>query len=247
MSVTVPVIGELFTVRIRKHHTEDPSTVWFNNYELYVREAATGEQLLAAKEFIMAWEAELLLQTGVIDQSTISTWVEEPGGYDPFSFITTPENIPGIRPLTGGDDMDLQVCWYVRRAVTSGRTGKVFLRNSLLTTEVATQGGKYRLANPASMNTIMVDAIATSNIDSLMASTFPIDLVMVPESGTFALGRDVINLVSAGVTLVNTNHKYFDKGETVTAAMALAAQEMGLTLREGDRIRRVRTRKGKST
>lgn len=243
MTVLAFALNDKFIFRIRKHHNEDPSTVWYNTYEARANSSGVLADLTDVKTILVNFEAALLLNTATIDQATISTWEPGLGGYNPGDFITTVENTVGVRPLTGGDDMDLTVALYIRRQAQSGRNGKLFFRNSLLTTDVVTSGGKWRFANPSSMSTLVQNAIDTSTIDTVMVDSVVVQLVMIEESGD---NRPILDLLPDRVSTVKLNHVYFDKGEEVPPALAMQMKESGISIEPGQRVRVVRQRKTKA-
>lgn len=243
MSVTSFAINDLFYIRVRKHHNEDPSTVWYNTYEVAALSSGGLDEIQGAKTICVNFEAALLLNSATIDQATVSTWEPGLGGYNPGDFITYIENTVGTRALTGGDDLDLTVAFYIRRQAESGRNGKIFLRNSLLSTDVVSTGGKWRFASAGAMSTLVQDAIDTSSMDLLMEGAGAFQLSMIEESGDH---RPVLDLLPDRVSNVKLNHVYFDVGEEAGPALALAAQKQGINLTAGQRIRVVRKRGAKS-
>lgn len=239
MTVLSFATNDKFIFRIRKHHNEDPSTVWYNTYEARANAPGILADLTDVKNILVSFETILLLNTATIDQATISTWEPGLGGYNPGDFVTTVENSVGARPLTGGDDMDLTVALYIRRQAQSGRNGKLFFRNSLLTTDVVTSGGKWRFANPGAMSTLVQGAIDTSTIDTIMVDSVPVQLVMIEESGD---NRPISDLLPDRVSTVKLNHIYFDKGEEVPTLLAAKLKAAGISIEPGQRIRVVRKR-----
>lgn len=238
MSVPFPATEELFTVVVRKHLNAAPDKMWRNTYEFYNRGGGTAEQLLEIADVTVEFEAMLTLNNATIDQVTISTWVPDDTPYDPMSFVSIPFTTLGALPLGTNQPLDLDVCWYIRRDVSFGRTGKLFFRSALTENDVLAVGGKWSLADPATKQGLLETALTDSTFNQYIIGDSPYDLVMVgvvPDASGF--GRDVIGLTSAGAKNVKMNHVYYDLGTEADDAMVAAFAAKGVTVAPGQRVK----------
>jgi len=159
---------------------------------------------------LVAFEAALLLNTGVIDLLTISTWAEDSHPYNPESFVTIPQSVTGQRTIGTQQSLDLRVTWFLKRQVESGRIGRIFLRNSLVEEDVQSFAGTYALSDPATRQGALEEAIDGSGISTNFA-----DSLSEPKLALIGAGqvtRELTNITSGGVALVKLNHKYFNRG-----------------------------------
>lgn len=209
MSYVTPGVGESFVFRVRKTLNASPDVHWFNTYEARFTVAGTSADLDSLAAGLVEFEAELHYNVCTIDQVTISTWEEDSHPYNPLSFVTQPYAEAGRRALGAQELLDLRVCWFVKRLVTSGRIGRLFFRAALSESDVNSFAGTFRLADVTGMNTILLAAIAagglsSNTVDGMAQPT----LALI---GALEVTRFLTGFSQGGVAVVKLNHKYFDR------------------------------------
>jgi hypothetical protein len=209
MSVLEPGAAESFIFRLWKHHNNNPAVKWVNTYEARFTALGSSEDLDSLLFGLAAFEATLLYTTATIEYGTISTWEEDGHPYNPDAFRTTTLNLGGERDPGSAYVEDLRVVVYVRRDVSSGRIGKLELRNSVASTEVGTPAGSFALLEPGDMQTLINSGISAGGLDTNFAggSAQP-HLAMI---GAEQVTRFITGFSVGGVSIVKLNHKYFDR------------------------------------
>jgi hypothetical protein len=190
----------------------DPDRRWCNNYELDDA-GATPADVVPAVNTIVA--AEKLIHTVAIGflSATISTWQPDSVPYDPTSFTTIELSGAGVRAAATGVQLDSNVCFVVRYSAALGRNGRRFYRGVLNEEDVQTGGdGKWSLIPTSTLyqGQANFNAFAAGLATLLGNGTLMPGLKLVG-GGEAPLVRDVINVISAGVTVNRRNHRYFDR------------------------------------
>lgn len=211
MTVLSPSIGDLFDIRVIKHHVNNPDNQWANSYEFKTGEAGGAAELLALGEALLQFEKEIHLETVAFDRYIISTWEPDSKPYDPETFVSIPASGLGLKDADGQAPVDLETCWHVTRQAASGRFGHLFYRGVLVEADIEAPAGKSVLTTPATQ----ASDLATAIDDSLLSQYFGISaeggfyLVMINFTGTQV--RPVTQLVSSGVAKVKADHKWFNR------------------------------------
>lgn len=209
MSYVDPDVGESFIFRIRKALVNSPQVKWFNTYEARFTAAGTQADLDSLGDGLVAFEAALLLNTGVIDQLTISTWAEDSHPYNPESFVTIPQEVTGQRTIGTQQSLDLRIAWFLKRQVNSGRIGRIFLRNSLVEEDVQSFAGTYALSDPATRAGALDEAIDGAGLGTNFSGGLAQPKLALIGDGQVT--REITNITSGGVAVIKLNHKYFDR------------------------------------
>jgi len=127
--------GEVFTVRVYKLTNQYR---YANTYEIVAQsdEANTGEVFWnnVAARFV-ALESQLIFPFIQLDRVVISSYVPDSQPYNPTSFISLPFSINGTRQIVG-DVAPANLCLVVRKNVTYGRDGRIFIRGNLLENDI---------------------------------------------------------------------------------------------------------------
>lgn len=212
MSYVEPQAGELFTVIIDKRMASNPALTWRNTYEALAVSDATSADLNDLAGQLVAFERQFHLPAVEFTQFRVSTLAPDSDPYNPENFITVPlaAGLNGLR-VAPGQIEPLQMCFYVKRQVASGRQGKILYRGVLDETAVESPSGVPRLTDADAWTEIVGDAIAATTIDSyFMGGASNIKLCMA-YNGVTASVRLVQSFVASGVTIAKYNHKYYDQ------------------------------------
>ncbi len=138
MTVSNITNGEIFVVRTYKRAA---GLVWGNNYEVRATQdvpfAQTALQDLVNR--LVNLERRIHRPEVTIDRAVISTYQPDSTPYNPDTFTSLPVEIAG-QNVGGGESLPVEYCTFVRRVVTTGRTGKLLYRGSLAEDWVTVQG-----------------------------------------------------------------------------------------------------------
>lgn len=209
MSVVSPATAEAFIYRVWKSLTSNPSVRWSNTYEARVLTTATSDDLRSLANNLFLFEQALAVETTAFLYITISTWLPDTHPYNPESFVTIPASDVGTRPISTDHELDLRVCLRLNRLPSSGRIGKIMLRNSLLAGDVVSGAGEFHLGSPGSISADVAAAMSAANLSEYFTTgTFEPKMAMI---GSSEVTRFVENVDVGGVSLVKLNHKYFDR------------------------------------
>ena len=209
MSVLSPGSGEAFVIRTWKTLSTNPSVRWANSYEcrFFALGGLTDLQSLGAA--LIGFEAALALNTTRFLYFTVSTWAPDSHPYNPDAFLTESSTVSGAIAFSSGFDLDLRVCLRLNRVTPTGRQGKLFLRNSLTTTQVNNHAGTYSLVDPSAMETVVSGAlVATALNGNLEDGGLEPTLCLI---GASEVTRKLTSITAGGVSMVKLNHKYFDR------------------------------------
>jgi hypothetical protein len=213
MTILAPVRSELFTVRVYKHLDIAAGQFWANSYEFETGEGASFADLRAAGQAVVEFERLMSHDTVVFDRVVTSTLVEDGQPYDPEAFISDPLGglVGNVTSPPTANVLPLQVALFLRREVTTGRTGKLFLRQTVSENDVSGRYGSYVLTDPAAMEARYAAAVGVSNIDSLFASgESPMNMCMVGGTTTRHIRR-INGLTPVDARLIKYNNRYFDR------------------------------------
>ncbi len=212
-SVVEFVTGDKFILRVWKYALADPSVIWTNAYEFKAIAAGVQDDLTAAGGAFFGFEQTIHLTDIKFFKFSWSTWEADSHPYDPDTFYENefgPES--GARvPLT--DPLPLEVCWSLRRAAATGRSGKIYLRGCLVEGDVERGGRGYTFTDPLAMRTLLAGAV-TSNIDNYLSGTgvnLQLSMIAKVKDQLEIQIRDVKDIVSRGVTNVQMKHAWYNR------------------------------------
>src|SRR5687767_9400841 len=90
--------GNYFVARVQSYHVNTPSKKFANVYEFVATENWDGEETLGAvADALGDFHQMVMTSVARIDLVTMSTYVQEEGGYDPTSFINLHTDREGLR------------------------------------------------------------------------------------------------------------------------------------------------------
>lgn len=207
MTVLDPVAGEVFTVRIYKNLSSNPSLFWANSYELLCPDGSTTAELNTAAAGLVTFERAFHMEGVTFDRVVTSTWVPDGEPYDPFSFISTSLGSAGLQAETNGDALSLNHCMFTRRSVQSGQAGKLFYRRCLFEGDmVSASGTPGYVAGSAAQDALDI-AKDTGYMASLLEGGNSFRLGMISQTSAF---RPIVTLQVVGIRIVQFNNRYFD-------------------------------------
>lgn len=199
----------------------DEENYWVNEYEFASDDLSpVDEAARAIVNTLVAAERRIHLPGVNFFKAVVSTWTPDGQPYNPFSFVSFPLDVVGQRSATG-DALDANVCFFVKKQVVSGRYGKLYYRGCLTEADVQprgdlsfaltpgstiNQGGTAWEAYEADMNELITGL--TGGADFAIIGQVKSNNPNVP--GTI-YRRAVTGLVPAGVSIVDTNHKWYNR------------------------------------
>lgn len=217
MTVQNASAGEIFNVRIFKELTTAQGRYWVNNYEIRANAAASYADLLDAAQALVGFERSIHFDAVRFDRFTVSTWLQESGGYNPSSFVTVSlGDVLGEGAAGGPQNITpLTTCMLVRRAVPFGRQGRALYRGGLQNADIVSGAdGRPQVSSSGPgirLNNGLADLAAAGMLGGAdgSPSSGAFSLVMVGD--TAAEFRYVTGLAFAGVVVKKTDNRYFDR------------------------------------
>jgi len=202
--------GDLFTVRVTKHHSLNPSNKWANSYEFEAKDVGGESQLLDLATAVADFEAALHYDTTIFDRVLISTWAPDSVPYNPATFISSTLTLEGAISPTS-DPLALNQALSVTRSSSSGRFGHLFFRNCVSEGDVQAPAGVQVLSDRPAYQTRLDAAIAAGGLD---------DYIGVGGAGAFTLAmvgktagevRYITFLRVQGMSTIPTDHAWFNR------------------------------------
>jgi len=141
---------------------------------------------------------------------TVSTWEADSHPYNPLGFLTVPLNTIGAVALGEDTPVSLRQTLFMKRNVSSGLLGKLFLRGALCNADIEYSDGEWALDNPGGLQSRSNTALTTSGIGEYLEGIDSVlfTLCMMGNAGETRLMN---NLTVAGTADQKLNHKYFDR------------------------------------
>ena len=211
MSVLDFAVGDQFVVRVLKHLVTNPENVWANSYEFEAITASSEINIHDLADAIGSFEIGIHLNIVQFDRVIISTWEADSKPYDPAAFLVLPLNALGTHPIGADQAVPLNECWRVVRQPAAGRVGHLFYRGCLVEGDVESPAGKPILSTPPDFAELLGDQIESSLLESYFGDTATGGLKMVMIDATGGITRNVIQLVSSGVSFVKPDHVLFNR------------------------------------
>lgn len=202
---------DLFVVRTIKHLTANPSNKWANSYEFQAVDAGATETLLTLASALITWEAAIHTEAVTFDRVIVSTWQPDSVPYDPAAFLSTTVTQLGLRSDVPNEVVPIGEALRVTRQVSSGRFGNLFYRGALFENEVSQPAGIPILTSPGSIQDTMDDALTPSGLDDFIGISATGGLIMVMVDAAGANVRVVNALAASGVSLIKSDHQWFNR------------------------------------
>lgn len=195
--------------------TRDLDRAWTNTYELVTGTALAPTDLMPAADTLVAAEKALHTDAAQFIQYTISTWENEPGSYDPSSFVTVSTSGIGSRTIGANEALDSNVTLTVQFTAATGRQGRRFYRGVLFESDVnANANGRFAIltnSTIADTGTVMV-AFRNALAPLLPGGAGIAKLFLLGKGTTFpTTARPVTGVHTGTVTTNRRNHRYFNR------------------------------------
>lgn len=140
-------------LRAYMHYDVRPTDEWTCNLEMdYEGSLEAGEVESAAMDFA-AGLSNLLLTNVVIDRVVASTWASDSSPYNPSALKVVPIGINGTKVFLLTSPVDDDLVLFIRKAVNTGRSGKIMLRGVLTLSEIDVDSGSWYIV-PSALATI---------------------------------------------------------------------------------------------
>lgn len=213
MTVSSFVADDLFTFRITKYLSTNPSNKWANSYEFRAIEVGGEADLLGLGEALVDFEANIHFSQVVFDRLLISTWEADSVPYDPAVFISTTLTATG--GIAGGGQLQaLATTLSVSRIAATGRFGHIFYRGCLEELDIAAPAGISVLIDRAAQQAKIDASLADSGLDHYVGQDADQALRMAMVSADGTQVRQVNQLRAQGVSQVPTDHAWFNRTTT---------------------------------
>lgn len=221
MSVLTYAQGDKFIMRTYKQISDDPQERWSNTWEVYATAAGNLGNLQTMAGRVLAFEQGMTGNHVQFKAWSVSTWEPDSSPYNPENLFVMPIELTGSRVLVA--PLSLEVCSFIKRGVTSGRTGKLYLRGALGEEEIEREGRAWKLTEPTNYALYLESIIAASAIDHHFASgTETLKLAMIGQSlgGLLIYSRYLTALEVGGVITVDLTHRWYNQPNRAAAALA---------------------------
>lgn len=204
------VSGAPFVFRVRSSLTANPRARWFNTWEARATRNGTIDDLNALSTTIVGFMYQLYYTYATIDQITVSTWEPDSHPYNPLGFATTVFNQVGSKSMLGEVAVSLRQTLFLKRTVSSGLLGKLFLRGCLVKDDITSVDGEWSLVDLAALQAEVHSVALSTGLSNYMlglaGEAFGLALIGDDEETRWITSLDV-----GGTSDVKLNHKYFDR------------------------------------
>lgn len=211
MSVIDYVATDLFIVRTIKYLATNPDNKWVNSYEFTAVADGTNSDLLLLANQVVNFEAAIHDDGVKFDHVTVSTWVDDHVPYDPTSFLSIPLTQVGTISDITNENVALGMALRVKRNPVSGRFGNLFYRGVLHENQVSAPAGIPILSDAAAIQTLIDDALTSSELDTAVGTLPDGPLLMCMIDATGSVVRRVTSLVAGGVSMIKQDHQWFNR------------------------------------
>lgn len=202
-------------MRAYMHYDVRPSDEWTCNIEMDYDGAIDAAEVEGAALSMAAGLADILLTNVVIDRIVASTWLEDSAPYNPSSLRVIPIGINGTKDFLLTQPVDDDLVLFIRKTVSTGRSGKILLRGVLTTAEINVDSGSWYIVGSALSDIEDLVGSFFTNLStqfnviligrSLLSITYPacaegVKQVPIRNYTTIPVTRFVSSLVVVGIT-----------------------------------------------
>lgn len=211
MSVLAFDINDKFSLRLFAHELTNPSQTWVNSFEFVANSTGAVSDLEECASAVMTYMKEMTGNTIYYDRAVFSTWEPDSDPYDPTNLVTFDYGAQaGIIEIA--NPLPVNACLSMRRSVSSGRSGKIFIRGALGEIDVLSSAGDWALATPATLVSRHGGAMIQSDLGHYIGGpVLSMALIGIPKGTQTVIVRPVTELVVHGVAWNQRNHRYFDR------------------------------------
>lgn len=172
-------------LRAYMHYDVRPSDEWTCNIEMDYAGAIDAGEVESAALGMAAGLADILLENVVIDRIVASTWLEDSAPYDPSTLRVIPIGINGTKEFLFTSPVDDDLVLFIRKSVSTGRSGKIMLRGVLTTAEIDVDSGSWYIV-----------PLALATIEGLVASFFS---ELTNQFNPILIGRSLVDTILPAV------------------------------------------------
>lgn len=166
-------LPDVYRVITKKHSSTNPATTWVNTYDLKL---FPGDPFTAMNELldnIKTAEQNSMNPDVFLDEAVVYKWEvgPNPDGIQPPVYVRVygiSANNFGLHGgvWAGGDEVDGQICLFVRKVRVSGpRDGKLYLRG-------AVREGDVKALGAGGPTTLSINTVASDTIRGVVAANF---------------------------------------------------------------------------
>lgn len=137
-----------YTFRAYMHYDVRPSDFWTTTIEYSLDDVIESGIVEAVALGVSSGLAKMLLTNVVIDRVVVSTWQQDSEPYNPANVRTIPMGFFGQQSFTLTEPVADDLTIFIRKNVTSGLTGKMFLRGAITQLSVDTESGEWTIEGP---------------------------------------------------------------------------------------------------
>lgn len=159
-----------YSFRAYMNYDVRPSDDWTFNCEYQVDGTIDSGAVEDVANGIKIGLQGMLLDNVIVDRVVASTWVPDGMPYDPSTLRVFPMGVFGLVEFPLGDPVDDDLALFIRKAVSTGRSGKIMLRGTMTTLNITTDSGSWVLTGGA-VSAFAARVLAFSN-DLLNAPGF---------------------------------------------------------------------------
>lgn len=192
-----------------------PSDDWTINLEYDTSDPLAGGSIDAQTDALVGALAPMLLNNVIIDRAVWSTWQADSEPYNPDNVRTIPIGVPGQREFALTSPVDDDLALLIRKTVSSGKPGRIYLKGALLVSNITAEGGAWTLVDALvddfndyvdELDRVLSSAMQCQLIGApLISTTYPatpagVKQVPIKVYAAEPIARNVTELVLVGPT-----------------------------------------------
>jgi hypothetical protein len=136
-----------YQFRVYMNYDVRPSDDWTTTFEYAnLPDDISSGIITTTADGCVAAIQQCLLGNAIIDRVVVSTWQPDSTPYDPETVRTISYGVFGDVEFTLTDPVDDTLCWFIRRNVETGRTGKIQLRGTILVDQLVSTSGAWQFS-----------------------------------------------------------------------------------------------------
>ena len=182
-----------YRLSIFKYRTVAPEKQWVNSYDLRFNALRSFQDTLEHVFDFVNFERKLHLNSVTIDRAVLSTFAADSTPYNANEFLSVPVTLVCLR-IPPGDPLPLEIVVLVRKAVATGRAGKLLYRGCLAEGEVSAPSGTIQFSSGAFFS-VFNNALA--DVSKYLAADPPYFVELIMGGSNAASSAQVIRTVAA--------------------------------------------------
>ena len=208
-----PLAGDTYSLRIYKRLIANPMIEWANTYE--IRNTVGGQsvdEFSSLVDLFVNNEAAIHKNVVGYTRAVLSTWVEDGQPYNPNTFYSKDVSSVSGALGAGTEIASLHNCLQVNRDVEFGRNGRALFRGIIEEGMINSDSGSPRLTETAfNLTRLSVEAFYSSLQVGMPLLGFTQVMVAKNSLGIFN-SRDITGFtLNRRVVVKKFNNRYFDR------------------------------------